>query len=156
MPLVSKSPFETIQASLLTKLEADAPLMALLVGGVFDEVRENVKMPYVRIGELHSIPKNTHTSFGREVSCTVHSWADDGTNLTVQRIGTRIQQLLDHRHFEFFLDDHFTVAIRMEFDQILKDPKPHVRHYVQRFRITTQQDKETVYPVARWGEAVWA
>lgn len=129
--------------------------MALLDGGVFDEVRENVKMPYVRIGELHSIPKNTHTSFGREVSCTIHTWTNDGTNLTAARIADQIQRALDHRPRDFEMPSNRTISIRLEFDQALKDPKPHVRHFVQRFRITTTQLEVGTWDDGLWDEALW-
>jgi hypothetical protein len=136
MPSDPRSPLHPVQLAIHQRLTGDDILMNL-VTGVFDQVPEDQPHPYVRIGEHLSVPDNTHDSFGREVTVTLHVWTRARGNATGQAIADRVGVLLDHQPLT--VEGHRAVSVRQEFDQALRDPDPEVRHHVMRFRVTTTQ-----------------
>jgi hypothetical protein len=139
--MVSKSPLNPLQKAINAKLRGDSALVALLGGklAVYDQPPEGVAYPYVRIGDHLSTPDNDLTSFGREVTETIHVWTKVRGNSTGQDIAARIVELLDHQPAGLSVLGHRVVSIRCEFDQALTDPDPEIRHHVLRFRIVTAQ-----------------
>ena len=138
---ISRSPIGPVQVAIYQRLTGDSALMAL-VSGVYDQVPENKAKPYVRIGDHLSTPDNDLTSYGREITVTIHVWTQARGNTSGQAIAARIGQLLDHQERQLLVEGHQVVSIRQEFDQALPDPDPQVRHHVLRFRITTAQEEE--------------
>lgn len=138
---VSASPLNPLQKALVAKLKADATLVALLgnVDRVVDQPREGMPFPYVRVGDHLSIPDNDLTSFGRNITETLHIWTRVRGNATGQDIAARINALLDHQVSGLTVPGHRVVSIRNEFDQALTDPDPEIRHHVLRFRVITSQ-----------------
>lgn len=96
-------------------------------------------MPYVRVGDHLSIPDNDLTSFGRNVTETLHIWTRARSNASGQDIAARIIEILDHQPEALIIPGHRVVSIRSEFDQALTDPDPEIRHHVVRFRVITAQ-----------------
>lgn len=143
MTMVNRLPNSPVQGALYAILIGDAPLMALLPGGVNDQPPEGAMKPYVRLGDHLSTPDNDHTAFGREITETLHVWTKSRSNGPGQAIANRIVELLDHQvstlSAALAADGHECVSIRHEFDQALEDPDPQVRHHVVRFRICTSQ-----------------
>jgi hypothetical protein len=146
--MISKSPLNPLQKVLFARLNGDATLAALLGASVsdvriVDQPREGMPYPYVRIGDHLSIPDNDHTSFGREVTETLHVWTKKRGNASGQDIAARIVVLLDHQTETLSallaVEGHKVVSIRAEFDQALTDPDPEIRHHVLRFRVATAQ-----------------
>lgn len=139
---VSRSPINPLQVAIYERLTGDATLSAL-VDGVYDQVPEELPRDYVRIGDHLSTPDNDLTSFGREVTETLHIWTRRRGNKLGQDIAARVVELLDHQHraLSVLLEGHRVVSIRCEFDQALPDPNPEIRHHVLRFRITTEQEE---------------
>lgn len=146
--MISKSPLNPLQKVLFARLNGDATLAALLGSSVsdvriVDQPREGMPYPYVRIGDHLSIPDNDHTSFGREVTETLHVWTKKRGNASGQDIAARIVVLLDHQTETLSallaVEGHKVVTIRAEFDQALTDPDPEIRHHVLRFRVATAQ-----------------
>ena len=146
--MISKSPLNPLQKVLFARLNGDATLAALLGSSVsdvriVDQPREGMPYPYVRIGDHLSIPDNDHTSFGREVTETLHVWTKKRGNASGQDIAARIVALLDHQTETLSallaVEGHKVVTIRAEFDQALTDPDPEIRHHVLRFRVATAQ-----------------
>lgn len=141
MPLISQSPINPLQKALVAKLKADAPLTALLGGkqAIYDQPPEDGTYPYVRVGDHLSIPDNDLTSFGRNITETLHIWTKARGNVTGQDIAARINAILDHQLAGLIVPGHRVVSIRNEFDQALTDPDPQIRHHVLRFRVVTHQ-----------------
>jgi hypothetical protein len=143
--LPSESPLTALQRAIYARLTGDATLAGLLGAAtrIVDQVTEGTSYPYVRIGESLSVPDNTHTSIGREVTETLHVWTRTRGNAAGQAIADRIIVLLDHQVTA--LDalllplGHRLVSVRHEFDQALTDPDPEIRHHVLRFRLQTEQ-----------------
>lgn len=139
---ISKSAVGPLQAAVVTRLKADATLVALLKGqaAVYDQPPETVPIYYVRVGDFLSIPDNDHGSYGREITMTLHVWTKYRGNKVGQDISARIIELLDHQGDALNLAGHRVVSIRHEFDQALTDPDPEIRHHVLRFRVVTAQE----------------
>lgn len=139
--MTAKSPIHLVQTAIYQRLKNDATL-AGMVTGVYDYVPEGTAYPYVRIGDHLSTPDNTHDTYGREITATIHVWTRSRGNAQGQAIATRIGELLDHRPRDLAVSGHRVVSIRLEFDQVLPDPDPEVRHHILRFRIQTVQTEQ--------------
>jgi hypothetical protein len=139
---ISESAVGPLQAAVVTRLKADAALVALLKGqaAVYDQPPETVPIYYVRVGDFLSIPDNDHGGYGREITMTLHVWTKYRGNKVGQDISARIIKLLDHQGDALNLVGHRVVSIRHEFDQALTDPDPEIRHHVLRFRVVTAQE----------------
>lgn len=152
MTITNHNPAIAIQRAIVERLRADATLITLLAPikdvtpatpAVVDQPPEGQLKPYIRIGDHLSIPDNDHTSFGREVTETLHVWTKERSSKPGQAIADAVTASLDHKVAEFSAllepSGHKCVSIRQEFDQGLEDPDPQIRHHVVRFRIQTQQ-----------------
>jgi len=139
--MTAKSPIHLVQTAIYQRLKAD-PVLAGMVTGVYDYVPEGTAYPYVRIGDHLSTPDNTHDTYGREITTTIHVWTRSRGNAQGQAIAARIGELLDHRPRDLAVAGHRVVSIRQEFDQVLPDPDPEVRHHILRFRIQTVQTEQ--------------
>lgn len=130
------TPMHPIQRAIYALLTGDTALTAM-INGVFDHVPEPKAHPYVEIGEAIETPRNSHGSFGRETSVTLHTWTNARGFAEGDAIVTRLMQLLDHQPLTIDGQNH--IATRYEFGQALRDPDPQIRHHVTRFRIVTEQ-----------------
>lgn len=148
MPPTSRNPLNALQAAIVTRLKGDAQLAALLATStapgtprqaVYDQPTEGAPYPYVRVGEHVSVPDNDLTSYGRNVTATLHVWTRARGNKAGQDIADRVTALLDHQAAALTVAGHRVVSIRSEFDQALTDPDPEIRHHVLRFRVITAQ-----------------
>lgn len=148
----SHNPVTPVQRAIVAILRGDATLTALLapIAGitpatpaVVDQPPEGQAYPYVRVGDHLSIPDNDLTSFGRELTETLHVWTKTRSNGPGQQVASRITALLDHQvaalSAELAGDGQRCVTVRQEFDQALADPDPQIRHHVVRFRLQTAQ-----------------
>lgn len=148
----SRPPENAVQRALVAILRADAALTAKIAKikdvtpptpAVVDKVPEGQLYPYVRVGDHLSIPDNTLTSFGRQVTTTLHIWTKTGSMGPGQDIADIIVGLLDHRTATMTAalasSGHYCVRIEYEFSQALDDPDPALRHHVVRFRVITGQ-----------------
>ena len=130
------TPLGPVQEAVYDVLTGDTTLMGLIVG-VFDEVPEGTRYPYVTIGEALEQPANSHDRFGRETVLTLHVWTDTRGFSKGTAITSRLVSLLDHQPLT--VAGHHHVTTRYEFSQTLRDPEPHVRHIPIRFRVVTEQ-----------------
>ena len=143
MTLVSKSPLGPLQVAIVAVLKADTALATLLGGSkIYDQrVPEQTAYPYLLLGDHLSIPDNDLTSFGRDVTSTIHIWTRTRTNKAGQDIAAAVNELLDHQveALNDVIIGHKVISIRNTFDQALTDPDPELRHHVLRFRVQTAQ-----------------
>lgn len=148
---ISRPPESPVQRAVVSLLRADATLAGRLAKvkgstttpAVVDEVKEGQAYPYVRVGDHLSTPDNTLTSFGRQITASIHAWTKAGSMGPGQDIADDIVRLLDHqdRALSALLAaaGQRCVRISFEFGQALDDPDPEIRHHVIRFRIETAQ-----------------
>jgi hypothetical protein len=140
---VSKRSSLAVQRAIVARLKADLTLTgsSLLNGSkIYDgDAPETTPQPYVIVGDHLSTEANDHTSFGREITATLHVWTKTRSNVAGEDIANRINEILDHRPRDLAVAGHRVVYIRLEFDQALADPDPQLRHHVLRYRIETAQ-----------------
>lgn len=147
MTLVSTPPMNAVQAAMVALLRADSTLTALLnttaapAKVLGPRAPEGTPEPYVLVGDHLSVPDNTHTTFGRDITSSLHIWTRARSVGPGQDIAGRVNQLLDHQvaALNAHMVGHKIVAIRNTFDQALQDPDPELLHHVLRFRIETSQ-----------------
>lgn len=146
------SPASAVQRALVTSLRAEPALVTLLapargitpaVPAVVDQPAEGQAYPYVRVGEHLSIPDDDLTSYGRDVTETLHVWSKERSNGPGQAIADVIAGKF-HRKPDYVstllaVYGHRCVRISLDFDQALTDPDPQIRHHVLRFRVITAQ-----------------
>lgn len=152
--MINRSPLNPLQAALVAVLRGDATLKTLLAPikgmtpptvAVVDQPPEGQAYPYVTIGEHISVPSYDLTSFGRDITETLHVWTRVNSNGPGQAIANRLIELLDHQHRALSAVPVLAsagqriVRISCDFDQALRDPDPQIRHHVVRFRIETTQ-----------------
>ena len=136
MTLTARSPLLPLQTAMYQRMVADDTLMGM-VSGVFDDVPEGQAKPYVVIGEAIETPRNNHGQFGRETVVTLHIWSEHAGFSEALNIQNTTVELFDHQPLS--VDGQHVVSVRYEFSQPLRDPDPHIRHGVIRFRVTTEQ-----------------
>ena len=144
------SPASAVQRAFFGALRGDTYIASKLAptkGGslpaVVDQPAEGQAYPYIRIGEHLSIPDDDLTSYGRDVTETLHVWTKERSNGPGQDIADRIGAMF-HRKPEYMSTllapfGHRCVRISLDFDQALTDPDPQIRHHVVRFRVITAQ-----------------
>lgn len=151
-PQATSRPSENpLQRAVVARLRADVTLAGRLAKvkgtvstpAVVDEVREGQAYPYVRVGDHLSVPDNTLTSFGRQITETIHVWTQAGSMGPGQDIADDVVRLLDHqdRALSALLAAYGQECVRIsyEYGQALDDPDPEIRHHVLRFRVETAQ-----------------
>jgi hypothetical protein len=141
--MISKSPMGPLQVAVVAVLKGDSALTTLLGGQfVYDQrAPEGKAEPYVTVGDHLSTPDNSHTSFGRDATLTLHIWTRKRSNQQGEAVAAAVNALLDHQvaAINAYLVGHKVVAIRNSFDQALTDPDPELRQHVLRFRVQTSQ-----------------
>lgn len=147
-------PVNAVQRVIVALLRGDATLSALLATAkgitptapaVVDDVQEGQLYPYIAIGDHLSTPDNDLTSFGRQVTETLHVWTKTRSMTPGQTIADRVALLLDHQDAALTALltplGHRCVRVSSEFDQALRDPDPQIRHHILRFRIITAMEE---------------
>jgi hypothetical protein len=133
-------PSNAVQAAIVAALTGAPSVAALLPGGVHDEVPEGETRDYVVVSDRLSLPDHTHTTFGRELTFTLHIWTRARGTKRGGAIAAAITALLDHTPDALVVAGHRVVEIRNEFQQAVKDPDPSWRQVILRFRINTTQE----------------
>ncbi len=139
---VVDNPLMALQRAFFERARADAQLMALLPGGLRDEVPESEVRDYLVLGDHLALPDHDHTSFGFEITQTFHIWTKARGTARGGAIAHRWNELFDHQRRALTVPGHRIVSIRNEFEQALRDPDPEWRQTLMRYRIHTQQESE--------------
>lgn len=109
---------------------------------VYDWVPEDAPYPYVVIGEATELADNTHDSFGRTLTLTLHVWTKGhGGFGPALEIVDNIQRSLDHR-LDMELEGFRLVTLRLDQTLTMRDPDPLIRHAPVRFRVQVEQNAE--------------
>jgi len=133
---MSGSSLWDLQVGIFSILEGDVAL-GLLTNGVYDgEVppEDEVRTPYVRLGEWNEVADNLHTRLGREVTVTIHVYSDYRGFKEAKLIGNRVIQLLEHQPISG--TDWRIIVCQFESAQTIMDPE-RIRHNVLVFRLKT-------------------
>lgn len=129
-----------VQEAVRDKLLADDSLKGILSDRVYDDVPDMPTFPYVVIGDDTSVPWDTKTSTGHELTLTIHVWSRWRGRKETKTIQDHIYKAL-HRS-SLAVTGFATVLIENEFQQTMLDPDGATRHGVQRFRMIVQNAME--------------
>lgn len=130
---MSGSPARPLQEAIYSRLSGDATLTTTLGAGVFDHVDDSQAFPYVAIGDLTEIPRDTMGKTGREMTVTIHAWSQFKGMDQVNNIQNRVDELLDR--WAPTVTGWTAVQMLREFYETFRDPDGVTRHGVMRYRI---------------------
>ena len=136
LPYPRRSVAAALQAAAYARAVDDAQLQALC-HGAFDDVPEDVPMPYATLGEAIETPADTHDCYGADVTVVWHVWSQQRGMLEANQIGGRLTELFDR--YRLPVDGHTVVLARHLQSTPMRDPNPRIRHVVVRFRYLTEQ-----------------
>ena len=127
-----------VQRAIYIALSND-PQLADMVVGVYDAPPQDPKYPYIVIGDDTLVDWDTDTSYGAEVTITIHVWSAYHGAKEAKEILGRIAGILHTK--ELSLRDTHLVLLRREFEQVLVDVDGTTRHGVCRYRaVVTEQE----------------
>jgi len=125
-----------IQGAVVERLSNDIILKSM-VNGVYDELKQGYKLPYVQIGDDTNTPYDTKTSYGDDATITLHAWSAGPGKPEAKRIMDAITQSLTSA--PLLLPDDFTFeGLELEFSECFNDGQAY--HGVCRFRIYVKQN----------------
>lgn len=130
-----KTALEPLQKALVERLETDPILMAM-INGVYDEVEDGTKLPYVQIGDDTANPYDTKTSYGEDATITLHCYAQGPGKTRAKQILNVVLQAITAKPLQ--IEGGFEVeGIQREFVEVYQDGKAY--HGVCRFRVYIKQ-----------------
>ena len=124
-----------IQKSIYQALKDDVDITAV-VTGVYDEVPQGTKYPYIVIGEDTALQWDTGSSVGAESTLTIHVWSRDYGRRECKEIMSLVYDVLHEA--ELSIDDAHAVFCYWEFAETFLDTDGKTRHGVMRFRTLTE------------------
>ena len=132
-----------VQEAIYARLNGNAGLQAM-VAGVYDSVpagKPQVKdYPRVIIGDDTLIDWDTDTSYGAEVTLTIHVWSIKSGRKEAKTILAKLAELLHDQRLA--VDGHDDVLVHREFEQTLVEGDGATRHGVARYRIIVVEQEE--------------
>jgi hypothetical protein len=131
---MSTATFE-VQKSIYGVLTTDTPLWDLGVTGIYDDVPDNARYPYVAIGQVTETDKpNTQLTVGRELTLTFHIWSRAKGFYECDQIAGRIITILEDEELIGMPSWDWTMTY-YEMYQTMRDPDGLTRHGILRFRV---------------------
>lgn len=121
-----------LQQAIYQRLSS-SPAVSGLVKGVFDFVPKDQPYPYVVIGEPSTLPFDSKSTFGEEISLVIHVWSDYSGKKEAYSILNACQTALAQRLTipDFTLEKAERVGMT-----VFDDNNPELRHGVLRMRYT--------------------
>ena len=139
-PIRGGSAMWPVQQVIFSVLSADAALQQM-ANGIYDgEVpqEEDVRMPYVVIGDTTELGRDLLAVSGREVSQIVNVYSNYQGAKEAKLIMDRVISLLDRRESSLNVPGWDIHHVQLEFNEILQEPDS-IRHAIVRFRIRVQK-----------------
>lgn len=121
-----KSPLFPLQQALYGRLTAS------LSCPVYDQVPEGAAYPYVTLGEDTAADWSTKLTPGQEVTHTLHVWSRAAGFKECKQIGDQVIQSLTGAALA--VAGFRVEVVRLEMNEVLRDPDGVTRHGVIRFR----------------------
>lgn len=120
------------QEIIYNKLTNSAPLMARITG-VFDDVDQDVVMPYVALGEDISGEDDDSCSIGASIAMTIHTFSAKKGRKETKEIQGLIKDALHYTNDT--VGTSYTVGIMQEQALSFLDSDGETRHGVNRIKI---------------------
>lgn len=139
------SAIATVQAALYTKLTGDSTLIGMLAsGGVRDmaNVPETQPFPYVTLGDVHEMQKDTFTGRQYDLAATLHIWTRNTNTVKsfrpAQLILARMNVLLHKKALTISGQRHVGTWYQDVVE--LLDPDGLSQHLAALYRIVVEED----------------
>lgn len=127
-----------MQAAIVARLKAAAPVVAIVGASVYDAVPENAEKPYISLGQPQVIPDKATCLDGAEVSYPVHGWSIGPRSVEIKQLGAAVTGALDE--YALAVSGHRVVVFELEQLQYLDDPDGITKHFVAMFRALTEPE----------------
>lgn len=121
------------QQALYARLTADSALMAL-IGGVFDEVSTEARLPYVVIADVTEKASEAHDRSGLDLTVVIDIWSAYRGYYECGRINTEVNRILHRPAVPLVVAGFQNVSIFNESHQFMRDPDPDLRRCMTRYR----------------------
>jgi len=129
-----------VQVAIYKALTTNAELVALAPGGIHDHVPATGSYPRITIGDGTLVDWDTDTSYGAQLTLTIHAWSTEAGRKEAREILAKIAEILhDKRITVTGFDD---VIMRREFEEVITDADGATRHGVARYRIIVVEREE--------------
>ena len=103
---------------------------------VYDSIPDQSTLPYIRFGEDTVSPWDTKTTYGKDMTHTLHVFSDQGWNQEVKEIMRLIEVQLRN---PITIDGHKVVIAELEFQEVFEEEN-NIKHGAMRFRFRIQED----------------
>jgi hypothetical protein len=134
--MIVKTALWPLQKAIFTCLTNSAELMSI-INGVFDEVPEGVKLPYVTIGDDTVNPMDTKTGAGEDITLTMHIWTNGPGKTENKKIMDVVLQTITGGLM--LPDPSFALeGVKREFLNVMPDQSGY--HGICRFRFYITQN----------------
>jgi hypothetical protein len=127
---------EELQPAIVTKLKSDAALMAK-VTGVFDDVEQGQKFPFIQVSAATETPKNTFGRKGRESTITIDVFSRYKGFKESLQIYSLMDQLLDGVPLD--LSTFQLVFLQNDGMNMILGPDGKTRHIPVKYRAFIQE-----------------
>lgn len=121
-----------LQQAVIQKLQADAPLMALITR-VWDEVSEKATFPYVSVGSITELVDDSHNQRGLTTNLVLHIWSKYHGFMEAAQILAALDAVLDRQPLA--VSGFTDVSVAHQQHQELRDPDPEIRHINVTYRV---------------------
>lgn len=123
-------PSLALQGAINLKLRAD---VVGLGGRVFDQVQADVALPYLEIGEFHTLDDGAQCIDAVEVFATLHVWSRAVGQVEVKTLASAVRGALHEAELDLGAAWQF-LEIAHQDTRYLKDPDGLTSHAVLTFR----------------------
>jgi hypothetical protein len=123
-----------LQQAVFARLQND-PILTGMVDNVYDEIPQKAKLPYVSIGDDTVNPYDTKTSYGEDLTLTLHAWSGGPGKTEAKHIMGAILQAMSAAPLT--IEGFEVEGIRRDFLEVFSDGQAY--HGVCRFRVYVKQ-----------------
>ena len=130
----NKSASLPLQKAIYARLSSD-PVLKTMVSGVYDDVPQGAKFPYVQIGDETVNPYDTKTNFGEDATVTIHAFSMGPGKVQAKTIMDVVLQSMTASPLTISGFD--VEGVERDFMEVFYDGSAY--HGIIRFRIYTKQ-----------------
>lgn len=130
----AKSASLPLQKAIYARLSSD-PALKILVSGVYDEVPDGAKMPYVHIGDETTNPYDTKTNYGEDATITLHVFSLGPGKVQAKTIMNVVLQSMTAT--PLVISGFVVEGVEKDFMEVFHDGSSY--HGIVRFRVFTKQ-----------------
>lgn len=125
-----------LQAAIVAALRGAAAVTALVGTRVYDAVKPDAPLPYVRLGQPQVLPDRADCIDGAEVVFPVDCFASGPDSVSIKRVAKAVAQTLDG--LAPTLTGHRVILFEHEQTQYLEEEGGLVQHANAGFRVLTE------------------